>query len=290
MTALGYYPGCSLSGAAREYDLSLRAIAARLETELREIPDWVCCGATSAHAIDHNAAFCLAADALLKAHRAGLQQVLAPCAMCFSRLATATQELRRNSSLARQVALSLGGEAPRLAQVQAINLLTWLEGFPAGVLEKHVVRPLKGLKVACYYGCLLLRPPRVTGAVQVEVPRKMEAIVARLGAQGVRWSMATECCGAGFSLTDKTVVLRQGRRIYGAARAAGADLMVLACPMCHSNLDMRQSEFAAGEAPLPVLYLTQLIGLAWGLSREELGLRGHFVPVEPEFSAALARG
>jgi heterodisulfide reductase subunit B2 len=274
MSVLGYYPGCSLISSASEYDCSLRAVAGQLGVELREIPDWVCCGATSAHAIDHNVALCLAADTLAKARRAGLTEVLAPCAMCYQRLAVAAHELKHNSGIAAAL-----DEAPGLDQVKPLSVLGWLGNGVTGTLKSKVTRPLTGLKVACYYGCLLVRPPKITGIQQVEAPRQMEQIVTLLGAQPVRWSMATECCGASFALSQKSTVLRQGRRIYDAAKEAGADVFCLACPMCHANLDMRQGEMGiTAEAQLPVIYLTQLIGWAMGLGAATLGLDKHFVP------------
>ena len=276
MTAIGYYPGCSLRGTASEYERSLRAVAGRLDVELKEVPDWVCCGATSAHAIDHNAALCLAMDTLAKARRAGLTRVLAPCAMCYQRLAIAAHEIKHNPDIAAAL-----DEQPGLEMIQPLNLLDWLGNGPAETLKSKVTRPLTGLKVACYYGCLLVRPPKITGVTQVEIPRAMEQIVQLLGGQSVRWSMATECCGASFALSQKTTVLRQGRRIYDAARRAGANIFCLACPMCHANLDMRQTEMHLGKTDqLPVVYLTQLIGWAMGLDAAALGFTAHFVPVE----------
>jgi heterodisulfide reductase subunit B len=274
MSVLGYYPGCSLSSSASEYDRSLRAVAGQLGVELREIPDWVCCGATSAHAIDHEAALCLAADTLAKARRAGLAEVLAPCAMCYQRLATAAHELKHNPGIAAAL-----DEAPGLENIKPVSVLGWLNHGVTDALKSKITRPLASLKVACYYGCLLVRPPKITGIQQVENPQQMEQLVTLLGGQPVRWSMATECCGASFALSQKSTVLRQGRRIYDAARRAGADVFCVACPMCHSNLDLRQGEMGiAAKAQLPVIYLTQLTGWAMGLAAAVLGLDKHFVP------------
>jgi heterodisulfide reductase subunit B len=274
MSVLGYYPGCSLKGSAGEYDRSLRAVAGQLGVELREIPDWVCCGATSAHAIDHDAALCLAADTLAKARRAGLAEVLAPCAMCYQRLATVAHEMKRNPRIAAALE-----EAPGLENIKPISVLAWLNNGVSDVLKSKVTRPLTGVKVACYYGCLLVRPPKITGIQEVEAPRQMEQIVTLLGGQPVRWAMAAECCGASFALSQKSTVLRQGRRIYDAAKKAGADIFCVACPMCHANLDMRQGEMGiAVNAQLPVIYLTQAAGWAMGLDAAALGLDNHFVP------------
>lgn len=284
MFSIGYYPGCSLGGSAKEYDISLKAIAPKLELELKEIPDWVCCGATSAHAMDHEAALGLAAGTLAKAKVAGLNQVLAPCAMCYQRLAGASMELKNKPDLSAKISKSLGYGAG-MESIEALSLMNYLTGLKDEQISKPVNKPLKGLKVACYYGCLLVRPPKITGASlkEVECPRSMERVVNLLGAEAVKWSMATECCGGSFSLSRKETVIRQGRRIYTAAKNAGADLIVLACPMCHSNLDMRQPEYKTGD-DLPVLYLTQLMGLAYGVPANDLGCKSHFVPVEPVMS------
>lgn len=282
MTTIGYYPGCSLSGTAAEYDRSLKAVAGKLGVQLQEIPGWVCCGATSAHAIDHAATLALAADTLAKARKAGMQQVLAPCAMCYQRLAAATAELGEKPELTQRVMQAMG-ESPTLdvQKIKAVSLLQWLSALPADAIKQLVVKPLTGMKVACYYGCLLVRPAKLTGETNVESPRGMEKLLLAVGAEPVRWSMAMECCGGSFALSKKNVVLRQGRKIVDAARTAGASAIVLACPMCQANLDMRQAEFVpAGQTQLPVVYLTQLIGLAMGLSEEVLGFKGHFVPVK----------
>lgn len=290
MTPIGYYPGCSLSGTAAEYDRSLRAVALALDVELREIPDWVCCGATSAHAIDHHLARALAADTLVKARGTGHDRVLAPCAMCYSRLAAASHELGRKPELAREVLAGLGGPSdPDRLAVRPMSLLQWLDSIGADAIQDRVKQPLKGLKVACYYGCLLVRPGDVTGEPEVEAPRAMENLLRLLGAEPVRWSMALECCGGSFALSRKSVVLRQGRRVYDAAQRAGAEVICLACPMCHSNLDLRQGEFGvSAESQMPVLYLTQLMGVAFGLPAAEMGFEGHFVAVEPKLSSKLA--
>ena len=291
MAAIGYFPGCSLHGSALEFDHSVRAVARELGEELREVPDWICCGSSSAHVLDSDAALVLPAYTLAKAFRAGLREVLAPCAMCFQRLRSTAHKLAANPALAEEVARALGAEnAQELAQVRTLSILEWLERMPPERVRNRIKQPLKGLKVACYYGCLLVRPPKITGVEEPEAPRSMEKLVSLLGATPVRWGLATECCGASFSLSRKPTVLRQSRRIYELAHEAGADVLCLACPMCHSNLDMRQDEFLGAEqARLPALYIAQLVGLAFDLGPPELGLDHHFVPAAPALEAAAAR-
>jgi heterodisulfide reductase subunit B len=209
--------------------------------------------------------------------------------MCYQRLAVAVHEMGRNPQLCARVAQALG-ESPDIGlhRVRPLSLLNWLEQIDQEQMRSLVSSPLNGLKVACYYGCLLVRPPKITGVKEVESPRGMEKTVRVLGAQPVRWSMAMECCGASFAISRKGVVLRQGKRVYDAARKAGADVICLACPMCHSNLDLRQRQFNGdSDPPIPVLYLTQLLGLAFGLSGDELALKGHFVPVQDTLRRCL---
>lgn len=290
MTAsVGYYPGCSAHGTGKEYEQSLKVVTRALAVQLREVPDWLCCGASSAHAIDRNLALALSGDTLAKARDAGLDQVLAPCAMCYSRLATAVHELHEDPALAVRLDRALGREPSGLDQVKALSLLDWLNAMPDEALAAPVRRPLAGLKVACYYGCLLVRPRSITGAANAEAPRDMERVVRLLGGEPVRWTMAVECCGGSFALSDKDVVLRQGRIVVDHARSAGADVVAVACPMCQANLDMRQAEFSPKTAALPVLYLTQLMGLAYGASEKELGFPGHFVSPGPTLAAVAAR-
>ncbi len=278
MTApVGYYPGCSMHGTGKEYEQSLRVVTRALAIELKEVPEWLCCGASSGHSMDRHLALALAGDTLAKAKDAGIDEVLAPCAMCYSRLATAVHDLKKDPALADRLDRALGRQPSGLADMRALSLLDWLNGLSDEAIQAPVKRPLKGLKVACYYGCLLVRPGKVTGAANPEAPRDMERVLRLIGAEPVRWAMATECCGGSFSLSEKPSVLRQGKTIVDQALKAGAQVMAAACPMCQSNLDMRQEEFREDATPVPVLYLTQLMGLAYGASEKDLGFAGHFV-------------
>lgn len=285
-TTLGYYPGCSLKGSSSEYDHSVHAVAERLDIKLQEVPEWNCCGASSAHALDPAAALCLATDTLIKAREAGMQDILAPCAMCYQRLATAVHEISEKPALARRLEKVFETKPDvHLEQMRALNLMDWLETVPPEKLKSQVRRPLKGLKVACYYGCMLVRPPKVVGVENCEAPRSMEHIVSALGAETVRWSMATECCGASMSLCHKQSVIRQVNHITEAAHKAGANVMCVACPLCQLNVDTRQGD---GTPPMPVLFLSQLIALAFDVPEPDIGLKGHFVSVDP-LLATLAK-
>lgn len=276
---LAYYPGCSLHGTSREFDESLRAVSARLGLDLAEIDDWSCCGATSAHATDHLLAVALPARNLALAEAQGHDAVLAPCAACYNRLASARHEVREDAALAERIPGVLG--VPFANSVAVRNVVDVLRELAPAIRER-ASRPLAGLKVACYYGCLLVRPAEVCAFDDPEDPVSMEEVARASGATPVAWNMRLECCGGAFSISRTGSVVRLGRAIIEDARAAGADAIVVACPMCHSNLDFRQAAMTRrGEAPMPVLFISELVGLALGLDPDRLGLGRHFVDAKP---------
>lgn len=277
MQTYSYYPGCSLHGTAKEYDRSLRLVAGKLGLELQEIPDWNCCGATAAHSTDELLGLALPARNLMLAAVSG-RPVLAPCAMCFNRMKVTQHELR---DPARRAAVErLLGESEKTGfWPEVLSLLQAFAGDEMlAAVEGAVVRPLEGLKVACYYGCLLVRPAEIVQPDSVENPQTMDRLVAKLGAEALDWPFKTECCGASLALARTDIVLALGRRLLSMARDVGADCIVTACPMCHSNLDTRQGQIKArfGESfDMPILYITELMGLAFGFSPKELWLDKH---------------
>jgi heterodisulfide reductase subunit B2 len=272
---LGYFPGCSLHGTSREFDESLRAVALTVGVELAELDDWSCCGATSAHATNHLLGVALPARNLAVAESQGHDAVLAPCAACFNRLAAARHEIAADEALARRMPELLG--RPFSNGVAVRNVVDVLRELVPAIRAK-TVKPLTGVKVACYYGCLLLRPAEVCNFDDPEAPVSMEEVVEATGATPVAWNMRLECCGAGFSIPRTGSVVRLGRAILEDARAAGAHAIVVACPMCHSNLDFRQKAMARrGETGMPILFLSELVGLALGIEPDRLGLDRHYV-------------
>lgn len=276
---IGYYPGCSLHATAREFDESLREVARCLELELQEVEDWSCCGATSAHATNHLLSVALAARNLALAEEQGADAVLAPCAACFNRLASARRSLSLDKALDAQVRGIL--ERPFTNQVAVRNLVDVLQQLAPDIRQRDT-GALKGLKVACYYGCLLVRPSEVCSFDDPERPTSMEDVVRAAGGTPVDWNLKLECCGGGFSLSRTESVLRLSRSILEDARQAGAEALVVACPMCHSNLDFRQHAMLKdGEQPIPILFLSELVGLSLGLPAEKLGLQRHFVDALP---------
>ncbi len=281
---LAYYPGCSLHGTSREFEESFLAVARHLGIDLLELSDWNCCGASSAHPVSRDLGAALPARNLALAAEQGADEVVAPCAACFNRLASARHQMRTDPDLAARLPDLVGRPLPEAMTVRnVVDVLAAeaprIEELAAAQLEP---RAMARLKVAAYYGCLLVRPHEVTGFDDGEQPTTMEAVIAAAGATPVGWTMAVECCGGAFSISRTSSVVRLGRRIVTDARAHGAEAIVVACPLCHSNLDLRQAAMTKrGEEPLPVLFITQLVGLALGLSEAELGIGRHFVDAHP---------
>jgi len=252
-----------------EYDESSRAVSRMLGVELHELPDWNCCGASSAHVTDSALALNLAARNLDIAQAQGLD-VLVPCAACYSRLKAAEYERGKGQK-----------ESRGLAPFQILSLPEFMAA-PDLMAKMSAMRkkPLTGLKVVCYYGCLLVRPPKVTGARRFENPEELDRLVQGLGAESIPWSYKTDCCGGSLVLTRTDIVRRLGQKLLDRAMEAGAEAIVVACPLCQSNLDSRQEEISKETGKtyeIPVLYITELVGLALGHKDAPKWFKRHFV-------------
>ena len=273
----GYYPGCALHGSSKEYDLSVREVCWSLGLELRELDDWNCCGASPAHWMGEELSLALCQRNINRAAAAGLSVIMAPCAACYNRFRIALWTLRDDLQKRQRIKEALG-EEPKL-ELQVVHLVDMLhEEIPE---DFKPVKPLRGLKVACYYGCLLLRPPKVvTDEPDPENPTKMEEVSRRVGAEPIEWPQKTCCCGASAGVTDTPKTKELVSRIVLGAKKRGADLIVVACPLCQVNLDTRQ-----GALGVPIIYISQLVGLAMGKGPKELGLDRHMVDPRPVLEA-----
>ena len=281
---IAYYPGCSLHGTSPEFDESLRAVVESLGIPVAEIPDWNCCGASSGHTTDHLLGVALPARNLALAEAQGFDRVLAPCAACYNRLSAASLAVATEDGLAERMPEILG--RPFNNTVSVFNAVQLLHEY-GPLIEERVAaslaepNPLHGVKLAAYYGCLLVRPPELAGGDDPEQPMMMDDVINACGADDVEWNMKVECCGGAFSISRTSSVVRLGRSIIEDARRNGAEAIVVACPLCHSNLDLRQKAMTErGERPLPILFITQVVGLALGLPAESLGLNRHFVATD----------
>lgn len=276
---IGFYPGCSLNGTSREYNESVKALAKAMNIELVEIKDWNCCGATAGHSMSKALSLALPARVLALAEQQGLDEVVVPCASCYNRLSVAHYELMHDEAL-KDTVLSASG-VPYSGKVKILNVLQLIDKYMLDTLTDKIVEPFAH-QVACYYGCLLVRPHKILKFDRLEDPQSMDSIMSLIGAKPLDWAFKTECCGAGLSVSRTDLVGKLSGNILKDASDRGAEAVIVACPMCHSNLDMRRpaaNQYLNEKITTPVLYITQAIGLAIGLSPKELGLQRHFVKV-----------
>jgi len=253
----GYYPGCSLESTAKEYDLSMHVTANKLDVELVELHDWNCCGASSGHCTNYELSLALPARNLAIAEKAGLNVAVA-CAACYLRFKQTNHDLKKNDALRQKIEALI--EMPYKGNVEVKHLL---EVFAKEVgleeVKKRVKKPLKGLKLAAYYGCYLVRPPDVTQFDNPEQPMLMDNLLAALGAEPVEYTHKVECCGGSLLLGRVDIVQKLVDDICQAALDAGAQGIVTACPLCMANLDTRQPK-----TKVPVIHFSELTGLALG--------------------------
>lgn len=276
---LGYYPGCSGEGSGIEYKMSTEKTAEMLGIKLKELEDWNCCGATSAHNTNQLLALALPARNLAIAEQMELDTILAPCAACYNRHRAAEDKAREDPEMRQKIAGIIDMEFQ--ASSHTISVLEWLaKDVGAEQIKAKTTRPLKGMKAACYYGCLLVRPQEHTGFDDNEDPQSMDQIVRASGAQAVEWAYKTECCGAALATSRPEIGAKMIYEVIQNARGAGAECIVTACPLCMLNLDMRQAKAGQqyGEKlDMPVYYLTELVALAGGYTQQEVGIPRHFV-------------
>ncbi len=270
-----YYPGCSAHSTGLEFGLSTEATFRHLGLELKEIPDWNCCGASSAHSLSHSLGLTLPARNLALAQKSERDLVI-PCAACFNRVKGADYALRTDERRRTEIEVAVGFVYTGKVAIRPI-LGVLYEDVGLGRIHDEVRRPLDGLKVVPYYGCLLVRPPQVTEFDDPDDPHVMSDLLRSAGAEVRPWSHATDCCGAGLSLSRSDVVFGLVGRLVERAREAGADAIVSACPLCQMNLEMRQK----GKHKLPAFYFTELLALAFGLPEVERWWPKHLIDPRP---------
>ncbi len=271
-----YYPGCSLEGTAVDYAASIAGVASQLDVELVELFDWNCCGASSAHSLNHHLALHLPARNLALAEQAG-RDVVAPCALCFNRLKVAEKALLGPEGT--ELGIAYGGGLKIWDLLDYLTQDTFLKALPT-----KVVVSLMNLRPVCYYGCLVARPPAVTDKADYENPENMERLLEVLGTQPIDWSFKTDCCGAGLAVARPDIIDTLVHRLYEQALAAGAECFVVSCQMCQANLDLSQERISrkfGQDYYLPVFYFTELIALALGHPDTPKWLAQHVVDPMP---------
>jgi heterodisulfide reductase subunit B len=268
-----YYPGCSAHSTARDMHESAVAVAGALGIDLIEPAGWTCCGATAAHQTDPVLAASLPAANLLKVKDMGLDMV-ANCAACYNRMKVANHEVSTDPAMRKLVSDAVGRDYDGSVKVRHI-VEVLLEDIGLDVIKSALKSSLNGLQVACYYGCLLVRPHEVTNFDDPENPTSLDRLVTAMGGVSLDWPHKVECCGGGLSMSRTDIVVSLTDSIVGMAKAAGARCIAVSCPMCQINLDMRQQDIekkTGTRHDMPVLYITQLLGLCLGILPDELGL------------------
>ncbi|MCX6002819.1 MAG: CoB--CoM heterodisulfide reductase iron-sulfur subunit B family protein [Chloroflexi bacterium] len=268
-----YYPGCSSHSTARDMHESAIAVARKLGIELVEIEGWSCCGATAAHQTDRVLAASLPAANMLLAKQMGLDTVVT-CAACYNRMKVTNYEVSSSPAMRARVADVVG--QPYDGSVAVRHLVeVLLRDIGIEKLHKSFTHSLGGLKVAAYYGCLLVRPHDVTHFDDAENPTVLDRLVDAMGGQSVDWPGKVDCCGGGLNLTRTDMVVKLSGSIIDMAKESGAGCITVACPMCQASLDLRQKDMqkqTGRRYEMPIVYITQLLGLCLGIPRKELGL------------------
>ena len=266
-----YFPGCSQESTAEEYNQSLKAVARQLDAmELVEIPDWSCCGATPAATVNPLLPYALAARNLAMAEDMDMDMV-APCAACYKNMNKASEALNKDAELRAQINATLNGH--QLGRAPAVRHPVDVIVKDVGIDNVPVAHPLRGLRVASYYGCLITRPEG--GFDDPENPVSMDRLMEALGAEAVDWPYKTKCCGGAIYMTTEDVALALSADILVHVKAAGANAVAVGCPFCQLLLDLYQDKLGALKGTafnMPIFFFSQLMGLAMGIDRADLGL------------------
>ena len=282
-----YYPGCSLHAGAKEYDMSWRAICELMGIELEEMEDWSCCGTVHATSVDRLLSFALAARNVAIGEEMDLE-ITATCSGCYKNLRAADEAMKADTELRAKVNDCIPNPVKGTTRVRhPLYVITediGLENLP------EVTHPLVGLKVAPYYGCVVTRPIYPDQVDDPENPQALDDLLRALGAEVVPFQSKTKCCGGAVLLSHTDVAIDLSGKVLEDARNAGADCLAVACPMCQMALDGYQPriEKSLGQRlDMPILYFTQLMGLAFGVDEQHLGLGQLFV--SPVKALAKAR-
>jgi len=283
MKEFAYYPGCSLEKIALSYHLSTMETTKKLGVKLNELEDWNCCGATTYFHVDELLAYTLVARNLAMAEKQGFD-VVAPCSACYKNMYFTREHLNDEPDLADHINFALEEDNLQFAGNSKVRHLLELfsQDIGAEEVQKKVTRPLTGLNIAPYYGCQILRPRK--DHEEVEDPHFFEEIIAATGATPVDYAMKMRCCGGSLIITSRIAALGMVRNLLQNAIDSGATLIATSCPMCQVNLECYQQmvnqEFGTNYH-IPVLYFTQIIGLAFGISPKRLGIGTELVSISP---------
>jgi heterodisulfide reductase subunit B len=286
MKEYAYFPGCSLEKLAVSYHDSTMEASKKLGVTLKELDDWNCCGSTTYFHIDELLAYTLTARNLAIAEKTGLD-VVAPCSACYKNMFFTAVHMKKDPDLTEHINFAL--EEDNLKFSGNINVRHLLEMFAQDIgpeeIKSKVTKPLEGLKVAPYYGCQILRPKK--DHEEVENPRYFEDLLTAIGASPIEYTLKTRCCGGSLIISSRVAALSMVRNLLQSALDKGADVIATACPMCQVNLECYQQavnqEFGTNYS-VPILYFTQLLGLALGIPKKKLGIGKELVSAMPVFA------
>ena len=265
-----YFPGCTDHSTSYEYGRSTEAVLETLGVDLVEIEDWNCCGAAATHSINHLLSLCLPARNISKAQAAQAGSLVVPCAGCFNMLKRAEHALQNDETKRKEIeGIVEFTYDPSLEILALIDVILNRVGLEK--ISEKVKKPLKGLKPACYYGCALVRHPKVTRLDDPENPQYMDRLMKAIGAEPVEWSYKVDCCGADLALTYGKVVQKMVGKIVSMAKEAGAHCIVTSCGLCQANLEMRQ------DVGLPIFYFTELMGVAFDSEKKNTWWKKHMI-------------
>ena len=272
------FPGCVLEAAAEAYT-SLKKVCEKLDIEIEEIPNWTCCGASHAQGVDDLAALAVNARNISIAENMGCD-IMTVCNTCTLQLRTAKARLDKDEKLREKVnnILKESGHPYEYKGTSQVTHFLWILDDHPELLDGKIVNPLNGYKVAAYYGCHILRPQEVMDHGDGKHPEYMERLVRKLGAEPVWFDANRKCCGFHAQLAAERDVLKATGQIVDSADRAGAGALVTPCPLCQMQLDMYEPEgreAVHSQAQVPILHLQQLVGLALGLTKEEVGFNRH---------------
>lgn len=271
---IAYYPGCSQEGSALDYGRSTGALCAALGIELKEIPGWNCCGSTPAHAVNSELSAALCVRNLDLAKKNGHDLVATPCPSCLSNLRMASHRMKDEHFRKRVNELLDEPAAEELPDAVSVMQLIG-SSVDLAAIKERVSRPLTGIKIAPYYGCLMSRPAKIMDFGDPENPTLMEKLLEACGAEIIDFPLKTVCCGAAAGIPQRSLSAVNSGRILELAVLMGADAVAVACPLCQMNLDLRQKQAAKTvetRLDIPVPYFTQLMGLAMNIAPDALGM------------------
>jgi len=265
-----YFPGCTVHSTSLEYGKSTDAVFEALGAELIEITDWNCCGAAAAHSVNHLLSLCLPARNIAIAQSSNAGPLVIPCAGCFNMLKRAEHALKTDEAKRKEIQDIVGFTYDTSFELMAVMDVI-VNRIGLDKVREKVKKPLSGLKAACYYGCALVRHPKVTQLDNPENPQMLDRLMGAIGVETVPWSYKIDCCGADLALTYGNVVKKMVGKIVAMAKEAGAQCIVTSCGLCQANLEMRQ------DAGLPIFYLTELMGVAFGVEQRDQWWGKHMI-------------